>query len=221
MSLLVKICGVTTPDAIDAAVSAGADMIGLVFFPRSPRHLSITAARSLADRAAGRARVGALTVDATDEDLETIVAGLSPDLLQLHGEETPARVAAVRAAFSLPVMKAVGVADADDLEGLDAYAAVSDMLLVDAKPPKTADALPGGNGLTFDWRLVAGLDPGRPVMLSGGLHPGNVAEAVRLTRLSGVDVSSGVESAPGRKDPDRIRAFVAAARSAQGEGERE
>ena len=221
MSLLVKICGVTTPDAIDAAVSAGADMIGLVFFPRSPRHLSITAARSLADRAAGRARVVALTVDATDEDLETIVAGLSPDLLQLHGEETPARVAAVRAAFSLPVMKAVGVADADDLAGLDAYAAVSDMLLVDAKPPKTADALPGGNGLTFDWRLVAGLDPGRPVMLSGGLHPGNVAEAVRLTRLSGVDVSSGVESAPGRKDPDRIRAFVAAARSAQGEGERE
>jgi phosphoribosylanthranilate isomerase len=221
MSLLVKICGVTTPDAIDAAVSAGADMIGLVFFPKSPRHLSITAARSLADRAAGRARVVALTVDATDEDLETIVAGLSPDLLQLHGEETPERVAAVRAAFSLPVMKAVGVAGADDLAAIDAYAAVSDMLLVDAKPPKTADALPGGNGLTFDWRLVAGLDPGRPVMLSGGLHPGNVAEAVRLTRLSGVDVSSGVESTPGRKDPDRIRAFVAAARSAQGEGERE
>jgi len=221
MSLLVKICGVTTPDAIDAAVSAGADLIGLVFFPKSPRHLSITAARSLADRAAGRARVVALTVDATDEDLETIVAGLSPDLLQLHGEETPERVAAVRAAFSLPVMKAVGVAGADDLAAIGAYAAVSDMLLVDAKPPKTADALPGGNGLTFDWRLVAGLDPGRPVMLSGGLHPGNVAEAVRLTRLSGVDVSSGVESAPGRKDPDRIRAFVAAARSAQGEGERE
>lgn len=221
MSLLVKICGVTTPDAIDAAVSAGADMIGLVFFPKSPRHLSITAARSLADRAVGRARVVALTVDATDEDLETIVASLSPDLLQLHGEESPARVAAIRSRFSIPVMKAVGVAGEADLAAIGDYAAVSDMLLVDAKPPKTAEALPGGNGLTFDWRLVAGLDPGCPVMLSGGLHPGNVAEAVRLTRLSGVDVSSGVESAPGRKDPDRIRAFVAAARSAQGEGERE
>jgi phosphoribosylanthranilate isomerase len=221
MSLLVKICGVTTPDAIDAAVSAGADMIGLVFFPKSPRHLSLATARSLAERAAGRARIVALTVDATDEDIETIVSGLAPDVLQLHGEESPERVAAIRSAFGRPVMKAVGVADAADLADIDAYAAVSDMLLVDAKPPKTAEALPGGNGLTFDWRLVAGLDPGRPVMLSGGLHPGNVAEAVRLTRLSGVDVSSGVESTPGRKDPDRIRAFVAAARSAQGEGERE
>lgn len=221
MSLLVKICGVTTPDAIDAAVSAGADMIGLVFFPRSPRHLSLATARSLAERAAGRARIVALTVDATDEDLETIVSGLAPDVLQLHGGESPERVAAIRSAFGRPVMKAVGVADETDLAAVDAYAAVSDMLLVDAKPPKTAEALPGGNGLTFDWRLVAGLDPGRPVMLSGGLHSGNVAEAVRLTRLSGVDVSSGVESTPGRKDPDRIRAFVAAARSAQGEGERE
>ncbi|AVO44224.1 phosphoribosylanthranilate isomerase [Phreatobacter cathodiphilus] len=221
MSLLVKICGVTTPDAIDAAVSAGADMIGLVFFPRSPRHLSLATARSLAERAAGRARIVALTVDATDEDLETIVSGLAPDVLQLHGGESPERVAAIRSAFGRPVMKAVGVAGETDLAAVDAYAVVSDMLLVDAKPPKTTEALPGGNGLTFDWRLVAGLDPGRPVMLSGGLHSGNVAEAVRLTRLSGVDVSSGVESTPGRKDPDRIRAFVAAARSAQGEGERE
>ncbi len=220
MSLLVKICGVTTPDAIDAAVSAGADMIGLVFFPKSPRHLSLESARALADRVAGRARVVALTVNAPDEDLQAIVASVAPDVLQLHGEENPERVAAVRTAFGRPVMKALGVADADDLADIGSYAAVSDILLVDAKPPKTAEALPGGNGLTFDWRLVAGLDPGRPVMLSGGLHPGNVAEAVRLTRLSGVDVSSGVESAPGRKDPDRIRAFVAAARSAQGEGER-
>jgi phosphoribosylanthranilate isomerase len=220
MSLLVKICGVTTPDAIDAAVSAGADMIGLVFFPKSPRHLSLETARALADRVAGRARVVALTVNAPDEDLQAIVASVAPDVLQLHGEENPERVAAVRTAFGRPVMKALGVADADDLADIGSYAAVSDILLVDAKPPKTAEALPGGNGLTFDWRLVAGLDPGRPVMLSGGLHPGNVAEAVRLTRLSGVDVSSGVESAPGRKDPDRIRAFVAAARSAQGEGER-
>lgn len=220
MSLLVKICGVTTPDAIDAAVSAGADMIGLVFFPKSPRHLSLETARALADRVAGRARVVALTVNAPDEDLQAIVASVAPDVLQLHGEENPKRVAAVRTAFGRPVMKALGVADADDLADIGSYAAVSDILLVDAKPPKTAEALPGGNGLTFDWRLVAGLDPGRPVMLSGGLHPGNVAEAVRLTRLSGVDVSSGVESAPGRKDPDRIRAFVAAARSAQGEGER-
>ncbi|WP_296571187.1 phosphoribosylanthranilate isomerase [Phreatobacter sp.] len=220
MSLLVKICGITTPTAIDAAVTAGADMIGLVFFARSPRHVSLETARALSAHAAGRARIVALTVDADDDFLATLAATLKPDIVQLHGEESPARVAAIRSALTIPVMKAVGVAEAADLAAIDAYAQVSDLLLVDAKPPRTAQALPGGNGLTFDWRLVAGLDPGRPVMLSGGLHPGNVAEAIRLTRLAGVDVSSGVESTPGHKDPDRIRAFVAAARAAQGEGER-
>lgn len=221
MSLLVKICGVTTPTAIDAAVAAGADMIGLVFFERSPRHVSMETARALAAHAAGRARMVALTVDADDDFLATLAADLKPDIIQLHGEETPARVAAIRSGFAIPVMKAIGVAGAADLAAIGAYAEVSDMLLVDAKPPRTSEALPGGNGLTFDWRVVAGLDPGRPVMLSGGLHPGNVAEAVRLTRLPGVDVSSGVESGPGRKDPEKIMAFVAAARAAQGEGERE
>jgi phosphoribosylanthranilate isomerase len=220
MSLLVKICGITTPTAIDAAVTAGADMIGLVFFARSPRHVSLETARVLSAHAAGRTRVVALTVDADDDFLATLAATLKPDIVQLHGEESPARVAAIRSALAIPVMKAVGVAEAADLAAIASYAEVSDLLLVDAKPPKTAAALPGGNGLTFDWRLVAGLDPGRPVMLSGGLHPGNVAEAIRLTRLAGVDVSSGVESTPGHKDPDRIKAFVAAARSAQGEGER-
>lgn len=220
MSLLVKICGITTPTAIDAAVTAGADMIGLVFFARSPRHVSLETARALSAHAAARARIVALTVDADDDFLATLAATLKPDIVQLHGEESPARVAAIRSALAIPVMKAVGVAEAADLAAINAYAEVSDLLLVDAKPPRTAQALPGGNGLTFDWRLVAGLDPGRPVMLSGGLHPGNVAEAIRLTRLAGVDVSSGVESMPGHKDPDRIRAFVAAARAAQGEGER-
>lgn len=216
MPLLVKICGITTMAAMETALDAGADMVGLVFFPKSPRHVSLATACTLAGRTCGRAGVVALTVNPTDDDIAAIMANLKPDLIQLHGAETPERAADIRERFKVRVMKAVGVAEAADLAPLPAFAAVCDMLLVDAKPPKTADALPGGNGLTFDWRLVAGLDPGRPVMLSGGLHPGNVAEAIRLTRLSGVDVSSGVESAPGIKDPDRIRAFVAAARAATG-----
>lgn len=218
MSLLVKICGITTMPIVDAAIEAGADMIGLVFFERSPRNVSPGIAGALAERARGRAGIVALTVDATDDALAAIMAGLRPDLIQLHGAETPERVADIRARFSVKAMKAIGVAQACDLAPVRAYAAVCDMLLVDAKPPKDAAALPGGNGLSFDWRLVAGLDPGRPVMLSGGLNPANVADAVRLTRLSGVDVSSGVESAPGVKDADKIRAFVAAARQAEGEG---
>ena len=219
MSLLVKICGLSTAEALDAAIEAGADMVGLVFFAKSPRNVSIAAARVLAERARDRATVVALTVDPTDAVLDEIMTGVRPDVLQLHGAEAPARVAEIRSRFAVRVMKAVGVSETADLAQVRDHAAVSDLILVDAKPPKTAEALPGGNGLTFDWRLVAGLDPGCPVMLSGGLHPGNVAEAIRLTRLSGVDVSSGVESAPGQKDPDRIRAFVAAARQTQGEGE--
>ncbi len=220
MPLLIKICGITTMAAMDAALDAGADMVGVVFFPKSPRNVSLATGCTLAGRTCGRAGVVALTVDPDDEFLAAIAANLKPDMVQLHGHETPERVADIRARFKLRVMKAVGVAEAADLAAIPAYAAVSDMLLVDAKPPKTAEALPGGNGLTFDWRLVAGLDPGRPVMLSGGLHAGNVADAIRLTRLSGVDVSSGVESRPGVKDPDKIRAFVAAARASVAEGDR-
>ncbi|MBL8568604.1 MAG: phosphoribosylanthranilate isomerase [Phreatobacter sp.] len=220
MPLLVKICGITTMAAMDAALDAGADMVGVVFFPKSPRNVSLATGCTLAGRTCGRAGVVALTVDPDDDFLAAIAANLKPDLVQLHGHETPERVADIRERFKLRVMKAIGVAEAADLAAIPAYAAVSDMLLVDAKPPKTAEALPGGNGLTFDWRLVAGLDPGRPVMLSGGLHAGNVAEAIRLTRLSGVDVSSGVESRPGVKDPDKIRAFVAAARASVAEGDR-
>lgn len=221
MPLLVKICGITTMRTVDVALEAGADMIGVVFFAKSPRNVSLATACALAGRTCGRAGVVALTVDPTDDFVADVMASLKPDLLQLHGSETPERVADIRARFKVRVMKAVGVAEAADLAPIRDYAAVSDLILVDAKPPRTPDALPGGNGLTFDWRLVAGLDPGRPVMLSGGLHPGNVGDAVRLTRLSGVDVSSGVESAPGIKDPDKIRAFVAAARTAEAEGERE
>jgi len=220
MPLLVKICGITTMAAMDAALDAGADMVGVVFFPKSPRNVSLATGCALAGRTCGRAGVVALTVDPDDDFLAAVAANLKPDLIQLHGHETTERVADIRERFKLRVMKAIGVAEAADLAAIPAYAAVSDMLLVDAKPPKTAEALPGGNGLTFDWRLVAGLDPGRPVMLSGGLHAGNVAEAIRLTRLSGVDVSSGVESRPGVKDPDKIRAFVAAARASGAEGDR-
>lgn len=220
MPLMVKICGLTTMAAVDAAVDAGADMIGVVFFERSPRHVSLATACALAGRTCGRAGVVALAVDPADDFLAAVMANLKPDLIQLHGAETPERVADIRARFKVRVMKAIGVAGEPDLASLPAYAAVSDMLLLDAKPPKGVGALPGGNGLAFDWRLVAGLDPGRPVMLSGGLDPGNVAEAIRLTRLSGVDVSSGVESRPGVKDPDRIRAFVAAARGSAAEGDR-
>ncbi|MGL4286315.1 MAG: phosphoribosylanthranilate isomerase [Phreatobacter sp.] len=214
MPLLVKICGITSMLAMEAALDAGADMVGLVFFAKSPRNVSLATACTLSGRTCGRAAVVALTVDPTDDFIADVMANLKPDLIQLHGHETPERVADIRQRFKVRAMKVIGVAEKADLDVVPAYAAVSDLLLLDAKPPKTADALPGGNGLPFDWRLVAGLDPGRPVMLSGGLDPGNVAEAIRLTRLSGVDVSSGVESAPGVKDPDKIRAFVAAARQA-------
>jgi phosphoribosylanthranilate isomerase len=213
MSLLVKICGLSTPESLDAALSSGADMVGLVFFPKSPRNVSLNQARALAAQARGKAQVVALTVDADDQLLAAILDAASPDWLQLHGHESPERVAEIRARFGQPVMKALGIADKADLDRIAAYAPVADRLLFDAKPPKNA-VLPGGNGLPFDWRLLAGLDAGFPAMLSGGLDPANVAEAIRLTGIGGVDVSSGVESAPGIKDPERIAAFVAAARAA-------
>jgi phosphoribosylanthranilate isomerase len=214
MSHIIKICGLSTRESVEAALDAGADMIGLVRYERSPRHVSLEVGRALSQAAKGRAVVVALTVDPDDAELDAIMQSLAPDLLQLHGHESPARVAEIRERAGIPVMKAIGIADGADLAAIPAYAAVSDRLLLDAKPPRDAGALPGGNGLAFDWRLIDALDPGLDFMLSGGLSPQNVAEAVALANVSGIDVSSGVESAPGVKDPERIAAFVHAARAA-------
>lgn len=209
----VKICGLTDAEAIAAAVAAGAAYVGFVFFPGSPRHLAVPRAAALAALVPPGICKVALTVDATDAELDHVLASVPADMLQLHGGESPARVAAVKARHGLPVMKAVGVAEAADLAAIDAYCDVADQLLIDAKPPSGAD-LPGGNGLAFDWRLVAGRKYWRrPWMLAGGLTPDNVAEAIRLTGARQVDVSSGVERAPGVKDADLIRDFVAAARA--------
>jgi phosphoribosylanthranilate isomerase len=214
MDNLVKICGLSTPETLDAALSAGADWVGFVRFPRSPRHVDLDVGRDLSGRAKGRALRVVLLVDAEDADIADALAALDPDLLQLHGHETPQRVAAIRAAFGRPVVKALGVADPSDLAALGSYGGAADHVLLDAKPPRGQGALPGGNGLSFDWRLLAGLDPGLPFMLSGGLNPDNVAEAIRLTGTRAVDVSSGVEVRPGIKDPGKIEAFVKAARAA-------
>lgn len=207
----VKICGLRTAGTLDAALDAGADFVGFVHFPKSPRHLTLADAPGLVARIAGRARAVALLVDPDDDLLADVVAAFTPDILQLHGRETPERVAAIRARTGLEVMKALPVARREDLDAVADYAAVADRLLFDAKPDPGA-LLPGGNGRPFHWPLVAGLDVGRPLMLSGGLDAGNVSEALRLSGLSGVDVSSGVEDAPGVKSPARIRAFIAAAR---------
>jgi phosphoribosylanthranilate isomerase len=212
----VKICGINEPRALDAALGAGADFVGLVIFPPSPRAVSTEQGARLAKRARGAARVVALVVDADDALLAAVAGDIAPDLLQLHGSETPARVAAIKARLGLPVMKAIAVAAAADLAAIPDYAAAADRLLFDARPPKDATR-PGGHGRAFDWRLLADVPRPRPIMLSGGLNPENVAEAIRIVRPDAVDVSSGVESAPGVKDPARIRAFVAAARAAVGE----
>ncbi len=188
-------------------------MVGFVFFPPSPRHLALDSARALGARVRGRAQKVALTVDADDALLESVVDALQPDMLQLHGKEPPARVPELRKRFGLPVMKAIAVAAEADLAAVTAYAVVADRLLFDARAPSEATR-PGGLGKAFDWQLLENLDPGVPFMLSGGLDPGNVSEALRITRAGGVDVSSGVERAPGQKDPDKIRAFVRAARQA-------
>ncbi|MFL5225628.1 MAG: phosphoribosylanthranilate isomerase [Microvirga sp.] len=214
MSPLVKICGLRSVEALDAALQAGADLVGFVRYPRSPRHLGLEEGRELSVRARGRAVRVALTVDASDEELANIVETIDPDRIQLPGEETPERAAEIRAHFGRPVMKAVGIAEKRDLARLADYAEAADRVLLDAKPPKTAEALPGGNGLSFDWRLVANLDPKLPFMLSGGLTPENVGAAVALTGMRALDVSSGVERAPGEKDPEKIEAFVRAARAA-------
>ena len=208
----VKICGLRTSADVAAAASAGAAFMGLVFFAKSPRHLTLTEARTLALAApVGLAKV-ALVVDAGDAALDALIDAVPLDMLQLHGHEPPARVAEVRARYGLPVMKALGVADEGDLAGLQEYSLAADQLLLDAKPPKGA-ALPGGNGLSFDWRLLAQRRWLKPWMLAGGLTPANVAEAVRLTNARQVDVSSGVETAPGVKDAGLMARFVAAAQT--------
>jgi len=211
----VKICGLRSRADLAAAAAAGATYGGLVFFPPSPRHMSLADLRWVAEeRPAGLALV-ALTVDARDAELEGIVEAIPIDIMQLHGAESPERVAEVRERFGKPVMKAVGVADEGDLDGLPDYADVVDMLLIDARPPRNA-VLPGGNGIAFDWRLIQGRHWPAPWMLAGGLTPDNVAEAVRLTGAEQVDVSSGVEFARGIKDPLRIAAFLRAANATSG-----
>ncbi len=208
----VKICGLSSPEAVQAAVAAGADFVGFVFFARSPRAVTALQAASLARGVpAGIAKVG-LFVDADDAAIADVLAHAGLDYLQLHGAETVERVAQIRARFGLPVIKAVAIAGSADIARAHSYEAVSDILLFDAKPPQTKDALPGGNGLVFDWTLIADQTWTRPWMLSGGLDAGNLAEAVRISGAKMLDVSSGVESAPGIKDVVKIRGFVEAAK---------
>jgi phosphoribosylanthranilate isomerase len=214
MSLIVKICGLSTRETLDVALDAGADMVGFVFFPPSPRHLSLETARDLGSRVKRRAVKVALTVDADDGTLANIVEALQPDILQLHGKETVARLRDIKQAFGLPVMKAMAVETAADLASLPGYAAVADRILFDARAPKGATR-PGGLGAVFDWHVLEKLDLKLPFMVSGGLSAENVAEAVRVTRAGGVDVSSGVERTPGVKDPEMISAFIRAARIAE------
>ena len=214
MSLLVKICGLSTRETLDTALEAGADMVGFVFFPPSPRHLSLETARELGRQAKGRAAKVALSVDADDAMLSNIVETLQPDLLQLHGKETIARVRDIKAKFGLPVMKVIAVETSADLDVLPGYASVADRILFDARAPKEASR-PGGLGAVFDWHLLENLDLKLPFMVAGGLNAANVAEAVRVTRAGGVDVSSDVESSPGVKDPEMIRAFIRAARASE------
>ena len=213
MDLSIKICGLNTPEALDTALEAGADLVGFVFFPPSPRHIGPELARSLGNRVQGRAAKVALTVDANDEMLFDIIAALQPDMLQLHGTEMPERVTAVRARFGLPVIKALPIAERRDLAPIPVFAEVADRLLFDARAPKEATR-PGGLGKPFDWHLLNNVHAGVPTMLSGGLNADNVAEALKITHAHGVDVSSGVERSPGHKDPGKIKSFIHAARAA-------
>jgi len=206
----VKVCGLTTAEDVHACAAAGARYIGFNFFPKSPRYVTPDRAAQLALEAPDGIAKVALSVNATDAELDAIVSAVPLDMLQLHGSEAPDRVSEVKARFGLPVIKAFGIADAQDLHLIDTYSDVADQLLIDAKPPKNSE-LPGGNGLTFDWRLLAGRKYWRkPWMLAGGLNPGNVAEAIRMTGAQQVDTASGVESAPGVKDAQMIEAFVKA-----------
>jgi phosphoribosylanthranilate isomerase len=208
----VKICGLSTPETMQAALDQGADMVGLVFFAKSPRNVSVAQAKILADQARGKAAIVALVVDADDAQLQTIVAELHPDFFQAHGSETPERIAEIHALTATPIIKAIKVETASDVASAKAYEAAV-LILYDAKAPK--GSLPGGNGLSFDWTLMDGVTP--PYMLSGGLDADNVAQAITLTRAPIVDVSSGVESSPGVKDAQLIAKFIKAAKSAGNE----
>lgn len=211
MTTRVKICGLKTEAALDAALAGGADYVGLVFFPPSPRNVTPAAATALAAKARGRAKIVALMVDPDDTLIDTVMASAAPDLVQLHGEETPARVAEIRRHCGKPVMKAIKVETAADAARALDYLGSADLILFDARAPLDATR-PGGNGAAFDWRTLLGVKDRVSFMLSGGLTPDNVAEAIRATGASIVDVSSGVESAPGEKDPDLIRRFLRAAK---------
>lgn len=212
MSVIVKICGLSTAETLDAALEAGAEMIGLNFFPKSPRAVTLAVGAKLAAHVAGRAEIVALTVDSDDAAMEAIVEAVRPDWLQLHGSESPARVTALQKRYGLGVLKAIGVRTAADLAEIARFSGVADRLLIDAKPPAGA-VLPGGNGVPFDWTLLDGIEPNLSYMLSGGLDAANVAAAIARTGAPGVDVSSGVETAPGIKDVARIQAFIAAVRA--------
>jgi phosphoribosylanthranilate isomerase len=216
MILDIKICGLSTEEAVAAALDGGATHIGFIFFQKSPRNVPPETAGRLREGARGLAKAVAVTVDADDASLDKIVAAMSPDILQLHGRETPERVAELRDRYSLPVMKAIAVSGPDDLMMLQAYRAVADRLLLDAKPQPGA-TLPGGNGVAFDWRLLGSLDPSVEYMLSGGLNAANIGEALRIASPSGIDVSSGVERSPGVKDVAMIEAFFTAVKAAEHE----
>ena len=214
MTLDIKICGLKTEEALAAALSSGASHVGFIFFSKSPRYIAPADAGRLRQAVLGRAKAVAVTVDADDATLDGIVTAMSPDMLQLHGEETPKRVAAVKARYGLPVMKAFSIREAADLAAIKPYRGIADRFLFDAKPPKGAD-LPGGNGVPFDWRVLAALDPDIDYMLSGGLTAENISEALRLVNPAGIDISSGVESAPGVKDASLIEAFFRAVHAAR------
>ncbi|HJU30177.1 MAG TPA: phosphoribosylanthranilate isomerase [Hyphomicrobiaceae bacterium] len=211
MPTRVKICGLKTEAALEAALSAGADYVGFVFFPPSPRNLSLDVAKALAERARGRAKIVTLMVDPDDALIATIADAVAPDLLQLHGRESPERVAQVKARWAVPAMKAIPVESPEDAQAAVRYREVADLVLFDARPPADSTR-PGGNGAPFDWRSLLGVEAGLPFVLSGGLTPDNVGEAIRITGAPIVDVSSGVESRPGEKDPDLIRRFLRAAK---------
>ncbi len=206
MKTEVKICGLKTAEAVDKAVALGASHTGFIFFPKSPRNIEPDDAGRLAERIRGKAKIVAVTVDADSDMLDEIVSALSPDMLQLHGNESPERVLTVKAVYGLPVIKALSIRDADDLRRIEPFIGIADRFLFDAKPPKGSD-LPGGNGVSFDWRLLDTLDDSVDYMLSGGLNADNIGEALALTGAKAVDTSSGVESAPGVKDLKRMEEF--------------
>lgn len=214
MTLDIKICGLKTDAAMAAALAGGASHVGFIFFPKSPRYVDPAEAGRLRQAATGKAKAVAVTVDAADAFLDEVVAKMRPDMLQLHGAETPARVAELKSRYGLPVMKVLSVSEAADLDPIKPYIGIADRLMFDAKPPKGSQ-LPGGNGVAFDWRILGGLDAGLDYMLSGGLNAANVGDALRLANPPGIDISSGVESAPGVKDPALIEQFFRAVRAAR------